>query len=115
NDIESLLHKYKNSLEEDQVNDNVQYEIESMAILKGSKNEILTRMMNILLVEYFNNKEVGLDKNLSSEIRHGFFGNLICSGPQNRHLLTELDGSGKYKSNQYWLEYYKMISSEILN
>lgn len=70
--------------------------------------------MNILLVEYFNNKEVGLDKNLSSEIRHGF-GNLICSGPQNRHLLTELDGSGKYKSNQYWLEYYKMISSEILN
>lgn len=37
NDIESLLHKYKNSLEEDQVNDNVQYEIESMAILKGSK------------------------------------------------------------------------------
>lgn len=43
------------------------------------------------------------------------FGNLICSGPQNRHLLTELDGSGKYKSNQYWLEYYKMISSEILN
>lgn len=71
--------------------------------------------MNILLVEYFNNKEVGLDKNLSSEIRHGFFGNLICSGPQNRHLLTELDGSGKYKSNQYWLEYYKMISSEILN
>lgn len=115
NDVESLLQKYQSNLEDDQANDNMQYEIESMAILKGSKNEILTRMMNILLVEYFNNKEVGLDKNLSSEIRHGFFGNLICSGPQNRHLLTELDEGGKYKSNQHWLDYYKMINPDILN
>ncbi|MFK5173528.1 hypothetical protein ACI3QN_13525, partial [Propionibacterium freudenreichii] len=72
----------------------------------GDKNIIVGRIINTLLVEYFNNKEVGLDINLSSEIRHGFFGNLICSSPQSKHLITELDENGNYKSNDYCLKYY---------
>jgi hypothetical protein len=42
-------------------------------------------------------------------------GNLICSSPQSKHLITELDENGNYKSNVYWLEYYNMINDNILN
>lgn len=111
-EIDSFLMKYHgaNNIDED-----VQYEIESMTVLKGDKNVVIGRMINMLLVEFLNNKEFGLDINLSSEIRHGFFGNLICSSPQNRFLITELDDHGQYKSNNYWLNYYKMINDDILS
>ncbi|MEZ8260348.1 hypothetical protein AB6C49_23705 [Vibrio cyclitrophicus] len=114
-DIESLLIQYDSDINAMSNSDDVLYKIESMTIPKGSKNESVTRLINLLLIEFMNNPEVGLDKNLSSEIRHGFFGNLLCSKLQNRKLLTELGDDGKYSSNSYWLEYYSMISSTITN
>jgi hypothetical protein len=45
----------------------MKYQIEDVTVLKGDKNIIVGRIINTLLVEYFNNKEVGLDINLSSE------------------------------------------------
>ncbi|WP_255434346.1 hypothetical protein [Pantoea sp. WMus005] len=113
-DLDSLLAKYFIDQETDDSSKEMQYEIESMTILKGDKNILVTRFFNTLLLEFINNIEVGLDINLSSEIRHGFFGNLICSGPQNRNLLTELDEHGNYKSNEYWMSYYSIISSGIM-
>nr|PMI84931.1 hypothetical protein BCU36_05145 [Vibrio lentus] len=112
-DIKSLLIQYDSDLNPMSNSDDVLYKIESMTIPKGSKNESVTRLINLLLIEFMNNPEVGLDKNLSSEIRHGFFGNLLCSKLQNRKLLTELGDDGKYRSNSYWLEYYSMISRTI--
>jgi hypothetical protein len=111
-DIESLIYKYHSHSEDA---DNNHVILEDMTILKGSKNETLTRIIKVLLVEYMDNKELGLDKNLSSEIRHGFFSNLMCSNLQKRRLITELDESGSYKSNDYWIEYYKIINRNILN
>lgn len=113
-DLESLLNRYFVSSEMDEINTEVQYQIESMTILKGDKNVLITRFLNTLLLEFINNIEVGLDINLSSQIRHGFFGNLICSGPQNRNILTELDEQGKYKPNEYWMTYYDMVNPGIL-
>ncbi|WP_073970220.1 hypothetical protein [Serratia ficaria] len=113
-DIEVLVSKYYSDSEVEISEEDLIYQIEDMTILKGDKNTIIVRIINTLLVDYFNNKEVGLDINLSSEIRHGFFGNLICSSPQSKHLITELDESGNYKSNAYWLKYYHMINDNIL-
>lgn len=89
--------------------------IESMTVPKGNKNDLVTRLISLLLVEFMNNKEVGLDKNLSSEIRHGFFSNLMCSKLQNRNLITELNEKGSYSSNKYWLDYYSMVNNSIIN
>ncbi|WP_285131012.1 hypothetical protein [Leclercia adecarboxylata] len=114
-EIEALITKYHDDSEIEVVDSDIKYQIEDVTVLKGDKNIIVGRIINTLLVEYFNNKEVGLDINLSSEIRHGFFGNLICSSPQSKHLITELDENGNYKSNVYWLEYYNMINDNILN
>ncbi|PMP45045.1 hypothetical protein BCS86_00810 [Vibrio splendidus] len=111
-DIESLVLKY-HSHNGDNHEDLVT--LEDMTILKGNKNETLTRLFKMLLVEYMDNKEIGLDKNLSSEIRHGFFSNLMCSNLQKRQLITELDESGNYKSNDYWKNYYKIVNSSILD
>ncbi|KMK83033.1 histidine kinase [Pectobacterium brasiliense] len=114
-EIEGFISKYHGDNVFDILDVDVKYQIEDFTILKGDKNIIVGRIINTLLVEYFNNKEVGLDINLSSEIRHGFFGNLICSSPQSKRLITELDENGKYKSNVYWIEYYNMINDYILN
>ncbi|MGM5531577.1 hypothetical protein ACP3UV_17175 [Mixta calida] len=114
-DLEVLISNYHNGSEIEILDEDIKYQIEDMTVLKGDRNTIVVRLINILLVEYFNNKEVGLDINLSSEIRHGFFGNLICSSPQSKHLITELDENGNYKSNAYWLKYYHMISDYILS
>ncbi|VTP65610.1 Uncharacterised protein [Leclercia adecarboxylata] len=114
-EIEALITKYHDDSGIEVVDSDIKYQIEDVTVLKGDKNIIVGRIINTLLVEYFNNKEVGLDINLSSEIRHGFFGNLICSSPQSKHLITELDENGNYKSNDYWLEYYNMINDNILS
>ncbi|EUC90806.1 TPA: hypothetical protein ACXE54_000510 [Klebsiella michiganensis] len=114
-EVEGLISKYNGDDQIEIQDTNVQYQIEDVTILKGNKEIIILRLINTLLIEYFNNKEVGLDINLGTEIRHGFFGNLICSSPQNRRLITELDEVGNYKSNEYWLSYYKIISEHILN
>lgn len=114
-EIEGLILKYHSTGNLEMLNENVKYIIEDMAVLKGDKNIIVGRIINILLLEFINNKEVGLDINLSTEIRHGFFNNLICSSPQSRHLITELDENGNYKANIYWKNYYEMINDRILN
>ncbi|EJP3283733.1 hypothetical protein NU207_002722 [Vibrio parahaemolyticus] len=111
-DIESLMYKYHSHSKDSDENLVI---LEDMTILKGTKNEALTRLFKVLLIEYMDNKEIGLDKNLSSEIRHGFFSNLMCSNLQKRQLITELDESGSYKSNEYWREYYKIIHKSILD
>lgn len=111
-DVKSLLLQYKEK--ESSISPINNLTMESKTILKGDKNEIMLRLIKILLVDFMNNKEVGLDKNLSSEIRHGFFGNLICSKLQNRNLLTELNEDGKYSSNEYWMDYYRIINPSIL-
>ncbi len=38
----------------------------------------------------------------------------MCSKPQNRNLLTELNEDGQYSSNEYWMDYYRFINSSIL-
>ncbi|HIF9156399.1 TPA: hypothetical protein ACX6PJ_001013 [Photobacterium damselae] len=111
-DIESLMYKYHSHSKD---GDDNFVMLEDMTILKGTKNEALTRLFKVLLIEYMDNKEIGLDKNLSSEIRHGFFSNLMCSNLQKRQLITELDENGSYKSNEYWREYYKIVHDSILD
>ncbi|MGF1788941.1 hypothetical protein L4D00_24445, partial [Photobacterium swingsii] len=72
-------------------------------------------IINSLMIEFLDNNDVGLDKNLSSEIKHGFFSDLISSKFNEHNLTTELDLEGNYKSNDYWLKYYEIVSPKLMS
>ena len=72
-------------------------------------------LYNLVSIEFFTNTEAGLDSNLSGEIRHTFFSNLMSSKLQERKLITELGIEEKYISNTYWIEQYKIVNKKIMN
>ncbi|MGZ4159780.1 MAG: hypothetical protein ACXVNF_03120, partial [Neobacillus sp.] len=83
--------------------------------LSGSKNSIALRLIDIHRNAFLFDERFGLDKNLSTEIRHGFFSNLMRSRLQTLHLLTEIGSDGKYASNLYWQRESHWLSSEVWN
>lgn len=68
----------------------------------GGKNSLLMKMFRTAKEAFLFDEKNGLDKNLSTEIRHGFFANLIRARLEERHLLTELDDEGQYTPNWHW-------------
>lgn len=87
----------------------------SKALIAGDKNNTLLKMINMLIMSFLLDPKYGLDQNLSTEIRHGFFSNLMRSRPESRRLLCELDVNGEYKSNSYWMDSNSIFSEEIQN
>lgn len=81
--------------------------------LSGSKNSIVLRIITEIKDEFLFDSRNGLDKNLSAEIRHGFFSNLMRSKLEAKHLLTEINEEGKYGSNLVWKEFYSLLSDDI--
>jgi hypothetical protein len=76
-------------------------------------NNTLVDLYHLLMIEYLNNQEFGLDSNLSGEIRHTFFNNLMTSLPEENNLITELDSEGKYKLNTHWSKEYDIVNVKI--
>lgn len=74
------------------------------AALVGDKNTTLQKIYSSVRDSFLFDEKYGLDKNLSAEIRHGFFSNLMRSKLGARHLLTEKGADGEYKENVYWRE-----------
>lgn len=77
---------------------------------------LLINLVNLIRDTYINNPIFGLDINLSSEIRHGFFGNIMCSKLKEQNILCELDSdsSNKIKDNAHWIDYYDMVKDYVL-
>jgi hypothetical protein len=76
-------------------------------------NNILVDLYDVIMNEYLNNLEYGLDSNLSGEIRHTYFSNLLNSKPEHFNLITEIGTDGKYKANRYWLNEYEIVNPKI--
>ncbi|SDM54938.1 hypothetical protein [Polaromonas sp. JS666] len=118
-DVTSLLKLYKSfSTEKEEkvirvgMDDTEQDSIQALVV--GDRNTTLLRLLNLIRDAFVNDEKYGLDKNLSTEIRHGFFSNLIRSRLEDRRLITEIDDSGKYKRNEYWLQANSLLHEEIL-
>ena len=73
---------------------------------------LLVDIYQFLMSEYLHNLEYGLDSNLSGEIRHTYFSNLMSSKFETNNLITELKGD-RYKSNESWLDYYQIVHPKI--
>ncbi|WP_324035133.1 hypothetical protein [Aeromonas caviae] len=82
----------------------------------STNNGPLINLVNLIRDAYINNPEFGLDINLSSEIRHGFFGNIMCSKLKEQNILCELDSDMPklIKDNTHWINYYDIVQDYIL-
>jgi hypothetical protein len=81
--------------------------------VSGGKNSLVTKVFNILQNGFLYDEMHGFDKNLSTEIRHGFFSNLMRARLQERNLITEIDEAGEYKSNEFWENANSFIPSRL--
>lgn len=84
------------------------------AVVAGDRNTTLLKMIHLAQNAFLYDEKYGLDKNLSTEIRHGFFSNLMRSRLEEANLLTEIDETGEYKPNIYWISANSLVAPDIL-
>lgn len=84
------------------------------AVVAGDKNTTLLKILSVVTHEFLYDEKHGLDQNLSAEIRHGFFPNLMRSKLEERKLLTETDEQGLYKSNEYWKDANQLLNDNVI-
>lgn len=119
-DFKPLMALYK-SLDESQADRFIRIEGTEMddepaqrAIAVGDRKTTLLRAITLVQNTFLFDEKYGLDKNLSTEIRHGFFSNLMRARLEEKHLLTEADATGKYVSNQFWIAANALLHPDIL-
>lgn len=119
-DFRSLMALYK-SLDESQADRFIRIEgpdeddePAGHAIAVGDRKTTLLRAINLVQNAFLFDEKYGLDKNLSTEIRHGFFSNLMRARLEEKYLITEADAAGKYVSNQFWLTSNDLLNPDIL-
>lgn len=88
---------------------------DKLTFAKGAKNEIALKLFEDLARSFLQNDDFGLDKNLSSEIRHSFFSNQISSSLYNENLLAELDGTDNYTMNSFWVNKYSYVNPTVMS
>ncbi|WP_413516517.1 hypothetical protein [Photobacterium phosphoreum] len=81
---------------------------------KGEKNAILKKIFNLLRLEFIDNPDYGLDKILSSRIRHSFFSDEVSRKAIEKKLIVEFDKNGKFEHRKYWMDKYSYVSKRIL-
>lgn len=115
--VESLLTQYRES--EFHENDRlIDYKIDPTKLevgahLTGNKNGILLKIITTLQNSFIQDEKFGLDKNLSTEIRHGFFSSLLRSRLSERYLITEVNEKNEYEHNTYWRQQNFFLSEQL--
>ncbi|MCR9564564.1 hypothetical protein NB482_03065, partial [Vibrio alginolyticus] len=81
---------------------------------KGERNKTIKKLINTIRLEFLDNPDCGLDKILSSRIRHSFFSDEISRKPIEKKLIVEYDKNGNFEPREYWLEKYHYVNEHIL-
>lgn len=120
NDIRSLINLYREDeevlIEKDRFSESEYLKDTGGTgiIATGSKNKIVNKIINTLRIEFLDNPDFGLDKLLSSTIRHSFFNDEISIKPTNKKLISEFDKNGKFEEKTYWLNKYNFVDEKLL-
>lgn len=115
-EVASLLSLYRKiPTGSDERYTNIDSENSKGGYISGSRNSLIERLFSMLSNSFIFDDKYGLDKNLSAEIRHGFFSNLMRARLEEWHLLTELDDKGDYLSNSYWREKNDLLVESFWN
>lgn len=87
---------------------------EEKKVVAGDRNTVLLKIISLIRKKFLTDDKHGLDKNLSAEIRHGFFENLMRSRLEKAHLLTE-KGEHGYLTNTFWRDKNVFLQKRVLN
>ena len=77
--------------------------------------DIVVQIYKRLVEDFLKNEDYGLDKYLSTEIRHDVFFTQLRSSIEKYHLLTEIGENDEYEENSIWREEYQLISNNVTN
>ncbi|MUK50778.1 hypothetical protein [Aliivibrio fischeri] len=113
-EIESLISSYMEAANNDE---NEIYPLKSTddyLFVKGEKYNVIKKIFNTIRLEFLDNPDYGLDKILSSRIRHSFFSDEICRKSIDKKLVVEVDKNGNFESRDFWNDKYHFISDHIL-
>jgi hypothetical protein len=113
-EISTLIIAYKKMPEESEERyASVNHEMPNAIYLSGNKNNMIEKIYAIVAGAYLFDEKYGLDKNLSGEIRHGFFSNLMRARLEEQNLLTEQDEKGEYLPNLFWRENNSLLTENF--
>ena len=85
-----------------------------LVYISDKKESILARLVSEVISDFVASPEFGLNKSLSTNIRHGFLTNHLRARPESLSLITSMS-EGKYEPNVFWAEKYSYIAKEILD
>lgn len=89
--------------------------LQSLSLPKSEPNDLLTRMINEVRDLYTVSPEHGLERYLSTRVRHGTLTGQVRSPLREAHLVTQRDSaSGVYEKNAYWLNRLGADNSEAI-
>lgn len=86
----------------------------SQYLYKGGKNGALQRVFANMRQDFVFSNDYGIDRYLSSEIRHGIFVNQLRAGIERYLRVTEKDDQNIYLPNVFWLQHYDYLQPELL-
>ena len=85
----------------------------NISVTKGNRTRTLFRIFRQMSDDFVANPEYGLDKYLSTDIRHQTFLNLMRAGVSKHHLVTDRMDDGSYKSNDFWRNQFGFKNPEL--
>lgn len=97
-----------------------QKEMTSVLVFDSSKNQIITdykyslfkKLYLAVRDQFVSNPKFGLDYYLSTRIRHGTIDNQLRNHFQEYHLVTNIEESGEYAVNSYWIEKFGIYNED---
>lgn len=88
---------------------------EEMLLMPSSEiSDIIVQIYKRLLEDFVKNENYGLNKYLSTEIRHDVFFTQMRVTFEKYNLLTEVGIDDNYEDNLIWLKEYSIVSTNIL-
>lgn len=89
-------------------------EEQELVMPSSEMSDISVQIYKQLLEDFVKNENYGLNKYLSTEIRHDVFFTQLRTGFEKFNLLTEVGLDDEYEDNQFWSKEYSIVSNTIM-
>lgn len=89
-------------------------EEQEIVMPSSEMSDIIVQIYAKLLEDFVKNENYGLNKYLSTEIRHDVFFTQLRTGFEKFNLLTEVGMDEEYEDNQFWIREYSIVSNNIM-
>ena len=110
-----LLNKEEISLEENYITYTNEEDVQKVLMPATDILKICSEIYTQLVNDFVKNGDFGLNKYLSTEIRHDVLFTHLRTCFEKHNILTEVGTDKNYESNSYFREKYRLFSPEIVD